>query len=247
MKSIITLVMLFSLNALAKEPTKEFLSRKIGIWVPALIEPEAKNYTLNEFVNGAFRNVTSKSWEETDDSWILIIKIKDPMTKKKSTAKMQFLKSDKVAGPRRIVMDGEDFPMNQASNVMHPLLANIAEKIGSKNTKKTETSSDKFEGKFCGSEAKFFLRKKDSENKLLDVRLSDCETTERNLKVLQSVPNRSITLELEPKCNIELSLNSSDNKSDEINAKFDCSLNQLKQISGCALNRINGSFSKCDY
>lgn len=192
-----------SAGVFSKTPSKEILSKKIGIWTPALAEPESRSYTLQEFVDHAFRNVTSKSWEKTDDSWILIVNIKDPMTKKKSIFKMQFLNSDNVAGPRRIVMDSEDYPMRMASNIMHPLLSNVVEKLGVREEKakqKENTSLDRFIGKYCGN-AKFEINKISKDEITISADNKYCNFENKTFKRIEE-SDKKFSIEINSKCKI---------------------------------------------
>ncbi len=265
MKLIIIAIMLTSLSSAAgifsKTPGKEFLSRKIGIWVPSLAEPEARNFTLLEFADGAFRNVTSKDWEETDDSWILVIKIKDPMTKKKSIAKMQFLKSDKVAGPRRITMDGEDLPMQQASSVMHPLLSNVSEKFGSREIKKNESAAGKglekpiakaavepYVGKYQGKVEIHISKLTDSEITFSANNTTSCLFKEKAFKKIPGQDNNNFIIDVNSHCKISvkrIELDPSKRASLEINSQ--CKEFREPDLNNCLVGVFQGEFVPVDY
>lgn len=208
MKYILMFAMiLFTSISFGKSPSKEFMSKKIGIWAPALSEPEAKGYTLSEFAKNAFRNVVSQDWEDSSDSWILTVKVKDPMTKKRSTIKMQFLKSDKVAGPRRIVMDGEDYPMQNASPLMHSFIANIEEKLGGAKAESVKVEEkpefvDRILGKYCQDNAKIEIKRVDSKNLGIKVTGAGCDIDKKLL--IKKADSALVVTEFKPGCGINI-------------------------------------------
>ncbi len=237
-KLMMVIFLLFSTNSFAgilnKQPSKDFLAKKIGIWVPSISEPEAKEYTLQEFTQNAFRNVTSSSWEESNDSWILIIKIKDPMTKKKSTFKMQFLKSDTVAGPRRITVDADDFPMQNASPFMHNLLDNVGEKIGRKESPASQKKQfiDQLLGKHCWDDYKLEIKKADPKNLSISLSGKSCKLTDKIISI-KSSNEEKVVAELKPGCSLTIQNSSfSDGPRTNISLQWDCG-NELKSIFGC--------------
>lgn len=253
MKCILMIGMiLFSSISFGKTPSKEFMSKKIGIWVPALSEPEAKAYTLLEFTTNAFRNVVSQEWEDSSEFWILTVKVKDPMTKKKSTIKMQFLKSDAAAGPRRIVMDGEDYPMLKASPLMHSFIENVAERVGARAEPATEKATngsalDRFIGKYC-KEAVLEINSISGESVTISgsSKNASCNFKDKVFRANDAGNNEAISIVINANC--RLYVEPRDQKGKHLTSVYlspSCSVPKVPELNDCTISDFDGILGSC--
>lgn len=110
-------------GASASNPSKNFLSSKIG---DIFGVPQGTPYTVNEFVNIGMRKDSKKIWEKvSDDTWVLTVSLKDVMTGQVNSLKFLMKQNNNVVVIQRIVTNGENFPQGLFPNLLVPIWEKI--------------------------------------------------------------------------------------------------------------------------